>query len=85
MRFSEGYLLDFDIETVIDDSPRGGDYIRVNINLWVGSNDTLCVRIDGASEVYQIIDDSWSKVCDKIKDRVILAIGDPDLKKTNHY
>ncbi|WP_274371010.1 hypothetical protein [Morganella morganii] len=82
---SESYSLDFDIATVIDDSPRGGDTVRVNINLWVNSDDVLCVRIDSAAGTYQVIDDCWDKVCDKIKDNVILAIEDPALKVTTYY
>ncbi|MET4859790.1 hypothetical protein [Morganella morganii] len=82
---SEGYSLDFDIATVIDDSPRGGEAVRVNVNLWVNSDDVLCARIDGAAGTYQVIDGDWDKVCDKIKDHVILAIEDPALKVTTYY
>lgn len=66
--------IEFSIATVIDDTPRGGDFVVVNICLTVNEDEVVTVMLLSASDFITVRGDKWDEACNKIKDATYLGI-----------
>lgn len=66
--------IEFDIATVVDDTPRGGDFVVIHICLTVNDDETITVMLPSASDFITVRGDKWDEACNKIKDATYLGI-----------
>ncbi|WP_272694385.1 hypothetical protein [Providencia sp. PROV036] len=66
--------IEFDIATVVDDSPRGGDFVIVHVILTVNEDNSTSVMLLPGSDFISVIDGRWGEACNKIKDATYLGI-----------
>lgn len=84
--FTENYIADFKIVTVIDDTPRGGDAVEVDVDIYV-LDDELHIDVGSADDLTRkefVVDPEneaqMQKVCDALKDATLMKIVDPGLE-----
>lgn len=79
------YKARFFIDTVIDDSPRGGSYVRQKVSIFkIDGLFFVSIIYDGYEENdrYQITGNAitaYDAVCEKLKDNVLMSIKDDNL------
>ena len=86
VQFKDYYIADIQIETVIDDTPRGGKSVKVDVDIYV-RDDELHIDIGSADDLTRkafVIDPEndtqMQKVCDALKDATLMKIVDPGLE-----
>lgn len=76
------YNLSFDIATVINDSPRGGEIKLVSVSVSIRKG---IVGVDMGNKYISIIADDWTEVCNLIKDQVFMSIRDSGLEDVTYF
>ncbi|MEI8589602.1 hypothetical protein KKI90_07260 [Xenorhabdus bovienii] len=71
--------INFTIRTVIDDTPRGGSFVPVDITLWIGDYGHTYVRIGDEVDSIRILDKNWDRACFRLKDKVYMGIAKTEL------
>ncbi|MBP0999914.1 hypothetical protein J8629_22945 [Serratia fonticola] len=84
IELDDNYGLSFNVFTVIDDSPRGGQSIMQSLHLFIDEGVTK-VNLQDSGRVLPIIDGNRSKICDAMKDQVLASIGDSALEDTKYF
>ncbi|MGE0971144.1 hypothetical protein ACQFN5_16005 [Klebsiella sp. WOUb02] len=81
------YGFDFAISTVTDDSPRGGSYSVVNIDLRLyDARGTIKVVVnDDRTFLVEEKENKYADVCEEIKLQVLSSLNDPALALTEHF
>ncbi|CAI1875869.1 Uncharacterised protein [Serratia fonticola] len=84
IELDERYGLSFNVCTVVDDSPRGGEAIMQNLYLFIDDGVTK-VHLQDLGKTLPVIDGNRSKICDAMKDQVLASIGDSALEDTKYF
>ncbi|EPU3949970.1 hypothetical protein [Klebsiella michiganensis] len=81
------YSFDFEISTVTDDSPRGGSYSVVSIDLRLhDASGTIKVVVNnGKTFLVEEKENKYADVCEEIKLQVLSSLNDPALALTEHF
>lgn len=84
---NEDYGIDFAISTVTDDSPRGGDFSVVRINLRLqNTSGTIKVVVDNDKTfLVEVKENKYAGVCEEIKLKVLSSLNDPNLALEEHF
>ncbi|MFN1150135.1 hypothetical protein, partial [Serratia liquefaciens] len=78
------YGLSFNVCTVIDDSPRGGQVMMLSIYLFI-EDGVAKVNLQDSGKTLPVIDGNRSQICDVMKDQVLMAIHDSALEDTQYF
>jgi hypothetical protein len=78
------YGLSFNVCTVIDDSPRGGQSIMQSLFLFIDDG-VAKVHLQDLGKTFPVMDGNRLKICDAMKDQVLASIGDSALEDTKYF
>ncbi|CQH62161.1 hypothetical protein [Yersinia frederiksenii] len=78
------YVLSFEVATVVDDSPRGGDMITQSICISIDGG-VAKVNLQDVGKIISVIDGDRTGICDAMKDRVLMSIYDDGLEEKRYF